>query len=397
LQYECFGNCSSLTEIEIPNSVTYINQLVFNNCTSLTSITLGENISTIYNDFLSNTAFYNNAENWENSVLYIDKYLIDASADINGSYEIKNGTALIARAAFSKCTALKGITVPSGVKAIPRSCFEDCTALESAIIGKDVEIVESLAFSGCTSLTKVLIPEGVKTLEGFIFRNCTALLRLDIPDSVEKIGASLLSGCSSITTLKLPFVGASADSESDTYLGYLFGGYSKNDNKNKVPASLKNVILSGNCEKIGAWAFYQCAGIERVDMPSVSGEIIAYTFENCTSLKRVTISNKVTNIVSRAFQNATNLSDVYYIGSESDFVKLTVDTYNTSFEAAKKHFNHKISSMAGDINCDGSLDGFDLVELTKAILTNGTDYENDFDCDGKISILDFIRLKKTIA
>ena len=44
-----FWNCSSLTDIAIPDSVTYIGTAVFRDCRSLTSITVGNGVTFIGN------------------------------------------------------------------------------------------------------------------------------------------------------------------------------------------------------------------------------------------------------------------------------------------------------------------------------------------------------------
>ena len=70
-------------------------------CTNLTLITIPDSVTNISYNAFDNTGYYNNAENWENDVLYIGKHLIYSKDTISGAYEIKEGTITIAGSAFS--------------------------------------------------------------------------------------------------------------------------------------------------------------------------------------------------------------------------------------------------------------------------------------------------------
>ena len=122
-----FNACSSLTSINIPNSVTSIGDFAFNTCSSLTSI------------------------NIPNSVTYIG-----------------NG-------AFNGCTSLTSINIPNGVTSIGDFAFGGCSSLTSINIPNSVTNIGSGAFNGCTSLTSINIPNSVTSIAADAFVNCTNL------------------------------------------------------------------------------------------------------------------------------------------------------------------------------------------------------------------------------
>ncbi|MBQ8174126.1 MAG: leucine-rich repeat domain-containing protein [Clostridia bacterium] len=135
-----FYNKTYITSIEIPDSVTVIEDASFADCTALESVILPKNLESI-------------------------------------------GANL-----FSGCTSLEEITLPEGITHIGAEAFSRCTKLKEIEIPGSVKTIDNNAFGNCSSLTKVTLNEGLETLYGF-FR-CTALKTIRIPASVTKIGIS---------------------------------------------------------------------------------------------------------------------------------------------------------------------------------------------------------------
>ena len=74
--------------------------------------------------------------------------------------------------AFSHCTSLKSIKLPSSVTEIGVNAFEDCYYLTSVNIPSSVTEIGVSAFYRCTSLTSVNIPSSVTEIEDDAFRDC---------------------------------------------------------------------------------------------------------------------------------------------------------------------------------------------------------------------------------
>ena len=102
-----YSNCSSLTSITIPNSVTSIGGSAFSNCSSLTSINIPNRVTSI------------------------------------GAY------------AFYDCTGLTSITIPNSVTSIGSSAFEGCSGLTSITIPNSVTSIDGYAFY-CKNLMEVV-------------------------------------------------------------------------------------------------------------------------------------------------------------------------------------------------------------------------------------------------
>jgi len=116
--------------INIPDTVTSIENLAFSGCRSLTSVIMPDTVTSI-----DNSAF-------------------SGCTGLTG-ITIPGSVARIGNSAFSGCTGLTGITIPDGVTSIGEYAFSNCSSLASVIIGKNVETIEEFSFSDCNKLTTV--------------------------------------------------------------------------------------------------------------------------------------------------------------------------------------------------------------------------------------------------
>ena len=151
-----FYNCSSLTSVTIPNSVTSIGDNAFQYCSSLTSITIPNSVTSIGDN------------------------------------------------AFGRCSSLTSVTIPNSVTSIEFAAFEACTSLTSVTIGNSVTSIGDWAFRYCYSLTSVTIPNSVTSIGNEAFYNCSALTSITIPNSVTSIGDWAFQDCSSLTSITIP-------------------------------------------------------------------------------------------------------------------------------------------------------------------------------------------------
>ena len=122
-----FSGCDTLTNIELPDSITGIGDSAFSNCTSLTSIIIPNSVKAIpYNCFSGST-----------SLEYV---------------KLPDSLECIRQSSFNDCS-FKSLVIPSTVTSIEYNAFGGCSLLEKIIIPNSVTGIEYNAFGGANSLT----------------------------------------------------------------------------------------------------------------------------------------------------------------------------------------------------------------------------------------------------
>ena len=230
------------------------------------------NITPVMNEDLSTTTTKEElkeafVDEWGVKYSKDGRKLLDAPGVLSGVYSVKEGTRIICDSAFSFCSSLSEIVIPSSVASIGDSAFSWCDSLSKIVIPSSVTSIGDEAFYDCDSLSEIVIPSSVTSIGDKAFYDCDSLSEIVIPSSVTCIGDSAFSSCYSLSEIVIP--------SSVTSIG---------DNAFSSCYSLSEIVIPSSVTSIGDEAFYDCYSLSEIVIPSSVTSIGEGTFNGCNFL-----------------------------------------------------------------------------------------------------------------
>ena len=332
-----FCYCTGLVSVTIPESVTSMGELALANCSNVQEIVFeGETPPTFGSDVLYNTGSepiyvpnasavtaYKSATNMSSynagrvqvkpATIIVDgvKYSMLSSGSFavvannySGDVVIResidyNGAAIAVTSinsnAFSNCTGLTAVTIPSSITSIATVVFSGCTNLTKVILNSNA--IASKYYTSKSNLkhifgdqvTKYVLGENVTAIGSSAFYGNTGLVSVTIPESVTSIGSYAFTGCDGLTSVTI---------NTDANLSYASMYFIKDGikyqvlNKNSVSVVansysgevvIPKTVTAGNIfniTSIGTEAFSDCSNVQEFvfegEMPPAFGLRVFY-------------------------------------------------------------------------------------------------------------------------
>jgi uncharacterized repeat protein (TIGR02543 family) len=298
-----FNNCRALQNIVIPASVTSIASHAFSGCSGLTEMTLpfvGASAQSTSANALFGYIFGTTAYTGATAVTQV------YGDTVNPVYYIPSGlrkVTLIGGAlnygAFSNCAMLREVII-NNVTAIGSSAFSGCSGLVNVTIPTTVKKIGSNAFAGCSSLLTITLPSSITGIEDSAFNNCTDLAIVFLNSTTPPtLGTGVFANNAASRKFYVPSAQVSAYKNATGWAGYASLVYSKtliNSDGFAIQAgkllqytgSLTNVVVPNTVTIIGNYAFHHL--VERVEIPSTVVTIESYAFRACRNLQEIVVA-----------------------------------------------------------------------------------------------------------
>ena len=362
-----FAENTNITDVELPASITKINEYAFYTCQGLRTLTVNaitppaleegvfwgipsiDDISlTVPNEA---KAAYQAAEGWKNFKMdsgsggneskHYDGYEFSITDEkgIKQYYTViseEKKTCMVGRKSVGN-NAQHGIEVPWNVQTE--------LTVPDHVDGYEVVEIAPFAFGGNYGLTKVHLPNTITTISSNAFSICLGLTAIEIPASVTSIG-SQLHGQSQVTSIKVDPDNTVYDSRDNCNaiiekgtnklivgcvttkipygvktIGksafYWFDGLTSITIPSSVETieedafsgmDLTSLELPESVKSIGTYAFSNCKKLARLKLPKKLKKIPMWFIRGCESLKSLSIPSSVEEIEDEAFQECYLIS-----------------------------------------------------------------------------------------
>lgn len=328
-----------------------------------------------------------------------------------------NNIKTITEAMFSQplLSSLRIVDIGDGVEIIEKDAFKYSETLASVGFGKNIKEVGSEAFERCTKLQSVIDLPNAVTIGEMAFDDCKSIKSIELGNSLKTIGSSAFSGSCDYKVLELPdsleYIGKYAFSDGYAleevkcgsglkYIGdYAFEGNSL----------LRKVTLNEGLAELGKGAFEHCYLLNEVNIPTTLTEIKEDTFYH-TCIKSLVLPKSIKSVAENAYYSLWRTTDEDRLIDDSHYVRqitlplledgVSITVLNPDCEIDKSAFYGNFTELRG-------YKGSTAEEYTKAafkewlfVPIDGSPSEflaGDTNCDGTVDLADAVLIMQALA
>ena len=208
-----FYNCSGLTSLNLPASITTIGYGAFRGCSGLTSLNLPAGITSI------------------------------------------------SESTFWGCSGLTSLNLPASITEIGCSAFYDCSGLTSLNLSASITTIGENTFRNCSGLTSLNLPASITTIDKYAFCNCSGLTSLNLSSNITEISPDAFSYCSGLKEVRFCI-----NDDLETYLtkGHPYIKVDCGINYYLNGKEVTSIVIPSSVTSLGNYAFQKCSTLQSV-------------------------------------------------------------------------------------------------------------------------------------
>lgn len=283
---DAFSYNTSLTSIEIPDTVTYIGDYCFSGCNRLQKIKLSKKIQTI------------------------NQRLLQGCSSLT-EIEIPEGVKSIGYAAFISCNKLTTITLPASLTSFNGTAIAGLSRLTEVkvadgnnsfkfengiLLSKDGKTM----YMALLTLTEINVPNGVVSIVGDTLSGSSAT-KIILPDTVSSnLSGTVFNGMNKLTKIELSSTSKNlklVDGNLYSYDGKRFIKYMGTSKTFTVPEGVETLVsrcitksmttlnLPSTLKVIEGWSLSSMSGVNLLNIPASVTTMYTYSFSADTKLR----------------------------------------------------------------------------------------------------------------
>lgn len=200
--YSAFNKCYALQEVTIPAAVEEIDDFAFYKCSGISTLTfeMEDGVSSLKS--IGNRVFYQCTALTEvvlpNSLTKMGTHVFYKCIALN-SVVLGGNMKEISDYTFYGCEALANVTMSDSIERIGSYAFRDCAAMTSIRLSNSLKEISRYAFYGCDGLETVKLPNSLTTVSDYAFRNCDGLKSVILSTGITSMGKHVFNGSNSAT------------------------------------------------------------------------------------------------------------------------------------------------------------------------------------------------------
>lgn len=300
----CFINCSSLSQIDLPETIKEIGTSAFSGCSSL-NIPMPPYLETI------RMSAFQSCTSMTEVVFPSTMKSVDSNA-------------------FNYCPKIKKVVIPEdcNVTVIPGTCFRMNSQLEEVSLSDKITSIGNSAFAYCNKLSEIDLPTELKTIGEMAFYEDKLLENVTFYDKLETIGAGSFAKCVKLKQIDLPqslktigvgaFMSVAAETftipASVTSIGGAAFAQAANmtefivEDGNTAYITLEGILFTKDMKTLMA---YPAASVRDVSYTVPAGvTIVQEGAFSSARLTHITLPSSLTTIYNGAFASNKNLTEL---------------------------------------------------------------------------------------